>query len=214
MTIYWSFSFRISTSNKCSGFISLNIDWFDLLDVQGTPRSLLQHHSLKASVLLCSSFFIVQLSQPYVTTGKTIAFTIWTLVGAVMSLLFNTLSRFVIIFQPRSNHLLISWLQSPSAVISEPKKRKSVTTSTFFSFICHEVIGLDAMNLVFLIVLSWLFHSLPSPSSRGSLVPLRFLPLEWYHPLIWGCWHFSCLSWFWLVTHSAWYFSWCAQHIG
>ena len=127
---------------------------------------------------------------------------------------FQNTSRFVKAFLPRSKYLLISWLQSPSAVISEPKKRKSVTTSTFFSFICHEVIGLDAMNLVFLIVLSWLFHSLPSPSSRGSLVPLRFLPLEWYHLHIWGCWCFSCLSWFQLVTHPAWHFSWCAQCIG
>ena len=170
-----------------------------------------QFEGITSSVL---HFLYCPALKPYMTPGKIIALTIQTFVGRVMSLLFNTLSRFVIAFLPRSKYLLISWLQSPSAVISEPKKRKSVTTSTFFSFICHEVIGLDAMNLVFLIVLSWLFHSLPSPSSRGSLVPLRFLPLEWYHLHIWGCWCFSCLSWFQLVTHPAWHFSWCAQCIG
>ena len=105
--------------------ISLEIDWFDLLAFQGTFRSLLQQHSSKASVLWRSAFFMVQLSQPYVTTGKTIALTVWTFVSRVMSLFFNTLSRFVIAFFPRSKHLLISWLQSPSALILEPKKRKS-----------------------------------------------------------------------------------------
>ena len=109
--------------NEHSGLISLKTDWFDLLAVQATFRSLLQHHSLKASVLWCSAFFMVQLSQPYMTTGKTIALTIQTFIGKVMSLLFNTLSRFVIVFLLRSNCLLISWLQSPSAVILEPKKR-------------------------------------------------------------------------------------------
>ena len=124
--------------------ISLKIDWFDLLAVQGTFRSLLQHHSSKASVLWHSAFFMVQLSQPYVTTGKTsIALTIQTFVSRVTSLLFKTLSRFVITFLPRSNHLLISWLEAPSTVISEPKKRKSVTASTFFPSICHEVMGSD-----------------------------------------------------------------------
>ena len=112
--------------------------------------SLLQHHSLKASILWRSAFFMVQLSQLYVTTGKTIAFSIWTFVDREMSLLFNTLSRFVIAFPPRSNHLLISWLQSLSAVILEPKKRKSVTASTFSPSICNEIMGLDAMILVFL----------------------------------------------------------------
>ena len=113
--------------------------------------NLLQHHSLKASILWRYAFFMVQLSQLYVTTGKTIALTIWTFVSRVMSLLFNTLSRFVIAFLPRSNHLLISWLQSPSTVILEPKRRKSVTTSTCSPFTCHAVMGLDAMILVFLI---------------------------------------------------------------
>ena len=125
----WSFS--ISPSNKYSGLISLKVYWFDLFAAQGTLRSLLQHHSLKASILWRSAFFMVQLSQSYVTPGKTIALTIRTFVGRVMSLLFNILSRFVIAFLPRSSRLLISWLQSLSAVILEPKKRKSVTTSTF-----------------------------------------------------------------------------------
>jgi len=114
----------------------------DLLAVQGTLKSLLQHHSSKASILWCSAFFIVQLSHPYMTTGKTIALTKWTFVGKVMSLLFNMLPRLVIAFLPRSKRLLISWLQSPSAVILEPKKIKSVTVSTVFVSICHEVMGL------------------------------------------------------------------------
>ena len=119
---YWSFSFSNSPSNEYSGLISFRIDWFDLLTVQGTLKSLLQHHSSKASILRCSAFFTVQLSHPYMTTGKTIALTRWTVVGKVMSLLLNMLSRLVITFLPRSKHILISWLQSPSAVILEPKK--------------------------------------------------------------------------------------------
>ena len=124
-----SFSFSISTSNEHSGLISFRIDWFDLLEVQETLKSLLQHHSSKASVLWCSAVFMVQLSHPYTTTGKMTVFTRWTFVGKVMFLLFSMLSRFVIAFLPRSKHLLISWLQSPSAVILEPKKIKSVTIS-------------------------------------------------------------------------------------
>ena len=123
---YWSFSFSISPSNEYSGLISFRMDWLDLLAIQGTLKSLLQHHSLKASVLRRSAFFIVQLSHPYMTTEKTIALTIWTFVSKVMYLLLNMLSRFVIAFLPRSKRLLISWLQSPSAVILEPKKIKSV----------------------------------------------------------------------------------------
>ena len=115
------------------------MDWLDLLAVQGTLRSLLQHRSSKASILQRSAFFIVQLSHSYVTTGKTTALTIWTFLGKVMSLLFNMLSRFVIAFLPRSEHLLISWLQSPSAVILEPRKIKSVTVSVVSPSICHEV---------------------------------------------------------------------------
>ena len=121
---YWSFSFSISTSNEYSQLISFRMDWLDLLAVQGTLKSLLQHHSWKASILRCSAFFIVQLSHPYMTTGKTIALTRQIFVGKVMSLLFNMLSRLVITFLPRNKHLLISQLQSPSAVILEPKKNK------------------------------------------------------------------------------------------
>ena len=119
---YWSFSFSISPSNDYSGLISFRIDWLDLLAVQGTLKSLLQHHSSKASILQCSAFFMVQLSHPYMATGKTIALTRQVFVGKVISLLFNILSRLVIAFLPRSKRLLISWLQSPSAVILEPKK--------------------------------------------------------------------------------------------
>ena len=119
---YWSFSFSISPSNGHPGLISFRIDWLDLLAVQGTLKSLLQHHSSKASILQCLAFFTVQLSHPYMTTGKTIALTRRTFVGKVMSLFFNMLSRLVITFLPRSKHLLISWLQSPSAVILKPKK--------------------------------------------------------------------------------------------
>ena len=128
------------------------MDWFDLLAVQGTLKSLLQHHSSKASILRHSAFFIVQISHPYMTTGKTIALTRWTFVGKVMSLLFDMLSRLVIAFLPRSKHLFISWLQSPSAVILEPKKIKSATVSIVSPSICHEVMGPDAMILVFLIL--------------------------------------------------------------
>ena len=140
----WSFSF--SSSNENSGLISFRMDWLDLLAVQRTHMSLLQHHSSKASILWCSAFFTVQLSHPYMTTGKTIALTRWTFVDNVMSLLFNMLSRLVITFLPRSKCLLISWLQSPSAVILEPKKIKSATVSPS---ICHEMMGPDAMILVF-----------------------------------------------------------------
>ena len=143
---YWSFSFNISPSNEYSGLISFRMDWLDVLSVQGTFKHLLQHHSSKASILRCSAFFTVQLSHPYMTTGKTIALSRQIFVGKVMSLLFNMLSRLVITFLPRSKHLLISWLQSPSAVILEPKTIKSDTVSTS---ICHEVMGPDAMIFVF-----------------------------------------------------------------
>ena len=129
--------------------ISLRIDWFDLLAVQETLKSLLQHHNLKASILQDSAFLMVQLSYSYMTTGKIIALTMWTFVIKVMSLVFNTLSRFDIAFPSRSKHLLISWLQSLSAVILEPKKIKSVTAFTFPPSIGHEVMGLDATILVF-----------------------------------------------------------------
>ena len=139
----WSLSFRISPSNEHSVLISFTIDQFDLLAVQGALKSLLQHHSLKASVPQCSAFFMVQFLHPYMTTGKIIVLTIQALVGKVMCLLFNTLSRFVIAFLPRSKRLLISWLQSTSTVILDPKKIKFVTVSTFSLSICHEVMGPD-----------------------------------------------------------------------
>ena len=144
---YWSFS--ISPSNEYSGLISIKIDWFDLLAVQGILKSLLQPHSSKASILLLSAFFMVQLSNPYKTTGKTLALTIWTFVDKVMFLLFNMLSRLVIAFLPRSKHLLISWLQSPSAVILEPPKIRYLTVFIVSPSISHEVMGLDAISLFF-----------------------------------------------------------------
>ena len=171
--------------------LPMNIqDWFPLgwtgwVSLQS--KSLLQHHSLKASILWCSAFFIVQLSYPYMTTRKTIALTRRTFVGKVMSLLFNMLSRLVITFLPRSKHLLISWLQSPSAVILEPKKVKSLTVSVVSPSISHEMMGPDAMILVFWdlrdlswVDLTWILsqfsHSPLSLLSKGSLVPLCSLP--------------------------------------
>ena len=146
---YWSFSFSITPSNEYSGLISFRIDWLDLRAVQGTLKSLLQQHSSKASILRCSAFFIVQLSHSYMTTGKTRALTRWTSVGKVMSVLFNMLSRLIITFLPRGMCLLISWLQSPSAVILESQKMKSVTISTVSPSIWHEVMRLDAVISVF-----------------------------------------------------------------
>ena len=170
---YWRFSFSIIPSKEIPGLISFRMDWLDLLAVQGTLKSLLQHHSSKASIIQHSAFFIVQLSHPYMTTGKTIALTRQTFVGKVMSLLFNMLSRLDIIFLPRSKCLLLSWLQSPSAVILEPPKIKSATVSPS---ICHEVMGPDAMILVYECwAFSQLFRSPLSLSSRGSLVLLHFL---------------------------------------
>ena len=143
---YWSFSFSISSSNEHPGLISFRMDWLDLFAVQGTLNSLLQHHNSKASILWHSAFFTVQLSHPYMTTGKTIALNRWTFFGKVISLLFKMLSRLVITFLPRSKRLLISWLQSPSAVISEPRKIKS---DTVYPSISHEVMGPDAMIFIF-----------------------------------------------------------------
>ena len=137
---YWAFSLSNIPSNEYWGLTSFKIDWFDLLAVQGTLKSLLQHHNSKASILWHSAYFTVQLSHPYMTTGKTIALTRWTFVGKVISLLFNMLSRLVITFLQRIKHLLISWMQSPSAVILEPKKIKSDTVSTVSPSISHEVI--------------------------------------------------------------------------
>ena len=167
----WSFSFSISPFNEYSRLISFKIDWFDLLAVQGTLKSLLQHHTSKASVLQCSTFFIIQLSHPYMTRGKTIALTIWTFVGKVMFLLFNMLSRFVRAFLSRSKCLLISWPKSLSSHL-EPKKIVSHCFHFFPIYLpwsdgnrCHD---LSFLNAEF-------FHSPLPLSSRGSLVLLRFL---------------------------------------
>ena len=146
---YWSFSFNISPSNEHPGLISFRMDWLDLLAVQRALKSILQYQNSKASILQHPYFFIVEHSHPYMNTGKTIALTRWTFVGKVMSLLLNMLSRLVITLLPRSKRLLILWLQSPSAVILEPKKIKSAIVSTDSPSICHEVMGLDAMILVF-----------------------------------------------------------------
>ena len=174
---YWCLSFSIIPFKEHPGLVSFRMDWLDLLAVQGTLKSLLQHHSSKASTLLCSAFFTVQLSHPYMTTGKTIALTRWTFVGKVMSLLLNMLSRLVITFLPRSKHLLISWLQSSSAVILELKKIKSDTVSTVSPSIYHEWWDWMPWSLFSECwALSQLFHSPLSLSSRGFLVPLRFLP--------------------------------------
>ena len=163
---YWSSSFSISPSNEHPGLISFRMDWLDLLAVQGTLKSLLQHHSSKASIFRCSAFFTVRLSHPYMTSGKTIAFTRQTFVGKVMSLLFNMLSRLVTTFLPRSKRLWISWLQSPSAVILEPPKIKLDTVSTVSPSISPEVMGPDAMILVF-----WMLSFKPT-FPLSSLGPL------------------------------------------
>ena len=154
---YWSFSFNISPSNECSELISFRIDWFDHLAVQGTLKSFLQHYSSKASILQCSVFFIVQLSHLHMTSGKIIALTRWTFVGKVTSLLFNMLFRLVIAFLPRSKCFLISWLQSPYAVIFEPRKLKFLTISIVSLFICHEMKGPVVMVLVF-----WMLNFKPA----------------------------------------------------
>ena len=172
---YWSFSFSISLSNEYWKLISFRIDWFDLLADQGTLKSLLQHHNSIVWILWHSVFFLVQLSHPCMTTEKTMALTRQTFVGKVMSLLFNMLSRLVIIFLPRRKHLLILRLQLPSAVILKPKKIKSVTVSTVSPSICYEGMGLGATMFSECWVLSQIFHSLLPPSSRDSLVLLHFL---------------------------------------
>ena len=167
---YWSFSFNISPSNECSGLISFRMDWLDLLAVQETLKGLLQHHSSKTSILWCSAPFIVQLSHPYMTTGKTIALTRWTFVGKVMSLLFTMLSRLVIAFLPRSKRLLVSLLQSPSAVILEPKKIKSVTVSIVSPSVCHEVMGLYSGFFIYELVIK----------IQRLCFSVLILPWHWY----------------------------------
>ena len=168
---YCSFSFNISPSNEYSGLISFRMDWLDLLAVQGTLKSLFQHHSSKASILWQSALFIAQISHLYMTTGKTIALTRWTFVGKVTFLLFTMVSRLVIAFIPRSKHLLNSWLHSPSAVILEPKKIKSVIVSTVSPSICHEVMGPDAIIFIFgMLSFKLTFYSPLSLPSRSSLI--------------------------------------------
>ena len=170
---YWAFSLNINPSNVYSGLISFRMDWLDLLGFQGALKSLLlQHHSSKTSSLQCSTFFTVQLSHPYMTTEETIALSRWTFVGKVMCLLFYIVSNLVITFLLRTKHLLISWLQSASAVILEPPKINSATVS---QFICHEEMGPYSMSLVFwMLILSQFFHSTFSLSSRGSIGLLHF----------------------------------------
>ena len=211
---YWSFSFCISISHHYLGLISFRIDWLDLLTVQGTLKNLLQHHISKASIPWRSAFFMVQLSHPYMTTGKTIASPRQTFVVKVMSLLFNMPSRLVIAFLPRNKHLLISWLQSPSTVILEPKKIKSVTVFTVSPSICHEVMGPDAMILVF-----WMLSFKPTFSlfsftfikrlfSCSSLSAIRVVSSAYQ-----GYWYFSQQSWFQLVLYWVQHFAWCTLPI-
>jgi len=201
---FWSFSFSISPFNEHSGLISFRINWLDLLAVQGILKSLLQHHSSKASIRWRSAFFTVQLSHPYMTTRKTIALTRRTFVGKIMSLLFNMLSRLVITLLPRSKRLLISWLLSPAAVILEPIKKKSLSVSIDSPSICHEVIGLDAMILVYWMLSFTSTFSLTSFNfikrtfSSSSLSAIRVVS-AYLH--IWDYWYFSWQSWFQLVFH-------------
>ena len=210
---YWSFSFSISLSNEYSGPISFRMGWLDLLADQGAIESLLQHHSPKASILWRSAFFMVQLSHPIMTTGKAIAFTVWTFVGKVMFLLFNTLSSFVIAFLPRSKCLLISWLQSPSARILELKKIKSVTVSTFSTSICYEEMELVAMIFVF-----WMFSFKPAFSlfsftfiqslfGSSSLSTMRVVSSAYLKLLM-----FLSAILIPAVIHLVWYFAWCTLH--
>ena len=209
---YWSFSFSISPSNEYSEPISFKMDWLVILAVQGTLKSLLQHHSSKASILQHEAFFIVQLSHPYMTTGKIIALTRWTFVGKVMSLLFNMLSRLVITFLPRGKHLSISWLQSPSAVILEPQNINSATVSIVCPSIGHEVMESDAMILVFWMLSfkpNFSFSSFTSIKRRFSslLSAIRAMSLH-----ILSYWYFSWQSWSQLVFHPAQCFSWHTLH--
>ena len=172
---YWSFSFSISPFNEYSGLISFQINWFDLLAVKGTLKSPLEHYSPKASILWCSAFFMVQILHSYMTTGKNTAWTRWTFVKKVIFLLFKTLSKFVIAFLSRSKHLLILWLQSLSAMILEPKKIKSDTVSIFSPSICHEVMGPDAMILIF-----WMLSFTPTFSLSSFTLSLALVDANYY----------------------------------
>ena len=207
---YWSFSFNISPSNEHPGLISFRIDWLDLLAVQGTLKSLIQHHSSKSSILQCSAFFIVQLTNPYLTTGKTIAFTRRTFVSKVMSLLFKMLSRLVIPFLPRSKHLLISWLQSPSAMILEPKKINKVCHCFHCSpSICHEVVGLYTMIFSFW---TWVLSLLFSLSSY-TFIKRLFSPFSLSAIRVVLSTYLKLLIFLPVILTPAWHFARCTLHI-
>ena len=220
---YRSFSFNISPSNDYSRLISFTMDWLDLLAVHRTLKSLLQHHSSKASVLQCSAFFTVQLSHPYMTTGKTMALTRWTFVGKVMSLLLNMLSRLVIAFLPRSKHLWISRLQSSSVVILEPKKITSVTVSIVSPSICHEVLGPDTIFVFWMLIFKPTFsHSsftfIKKLLSSSSLSAIRVVLCVYLRLLIFLPWSQgntldSSLWFIQRVIHPTWHFTWCTLHI-
>ena len=207
---YWSISF---SSHQCSGLIFFRIDWFDLLEVRGTLKSPLQHHSSKASILQCSAFFMAQLSHPYMTTGKTTALTRQILVGKVMSLLLSMRSRLVIAFLQRRKCLLISWLPSPSAVILEPKKIKSHCFCYFPIYLpwsdgtkCHD---LNFLNIEFKAsFLTLLFHL----HEEALYFLLTFWHKDGFICIIWGYWYLSWQSLFQLVLHPAWHFAWCTLH--
>ena len=213
-SMYWSFSFSISPSNEYSELISFRMDWLDFLEVRGTLKSLLQNHNSKASILRWSAFFMVQLSHPHMTTGKTIPLSRWILAGKVMSLLFNRWSNLVLVFLPRSKSLLISWLQSSYAMILEPEKIRSATISNFSPSIYHEVMRPVTMVLVF-----WMlsfkaafsfssFTSLKRLFSSSSFSAVRVLSPVRLRYLI-----FLLQSWFQLVLQPVWYFSWCTLHV-
>ena len=211
---YWSFSFSNSHSNEYSGLVSLRVDGFDLLALQATLKSLLQHHNSKASILQHSAFFMVQLSHLCMTSGKTIVLTIRIFVDKVISLLFHMLSRSVIAFLPKSKRLLISWLQSASVMILEPRKIKSDTVSTVSLSISHEVMGPDAMIFIFWILSFKPTFSLSSFTFIKRLFSSSLLSaIRWCHLHIWGYWYFSRQSWFQLVFLPVQHFSWCTLHI-
>ena len=194
---YWSFSFSIRPSNEYSGLIFFRFYWFDLLAVNGTPKSLLQHRNLKASILRCSAFFMDQ--HPFMTTRKIINLTVRTFVSKVMSLLFNMMSRFVITFLPRSKCLLIAWLQSPSVMILETKKRKSASAFTFSPSICHEVMGPDAMILVFFLSDHTTVFSICLVYRQGHLIGLNQLSLL-YHLSFASMVNIETMRWRWPPT--------------
>ena len=205
---YWTFSFSISPANEYSGLISFRMDWFYLLAVQGTLKSHLQHHGSQESIFWHSAFFIVQLSYLYRNNVKTTALARWTFVAKVMCLLFNMLSSLVIAFRPRSKHLLISWLQSPSAVILETKKIKSFTVSIVSPSICHKVMGLDAMIFIFECwILSQFFHSPLSLFIKSLFSSSLFSAIKVVSSANLRLWYFSWKSWFQLVLHPAWNFT-------